>query len=250
MNNEEYRKLYQMEKYYWWFVGRRIIIKKILKKYLPQNDKLSILDYGSGSGGNLPLLSEFGQVIGTENSDLAIELSKKNSAHEVYKIEPNQSPPFSQNYFDLITLFDVLEHIPEDQKFLKNMGQYLKPGGLLFITAPAYRFLWSEHDEALGHYRRYTAGELIQELKSANFKPIYYSYTFSFFLPLTLIYRLFKNLAKKILRDKKKPAVSYTILPPAINKMFILFLKIEAYLLGKIKFPFGTSVLILAKIQK
>ena len=250
MKKSEYQKLYELEKTYWWFVGRRMVIKQIIKNFLGRTKHLNILDYGSGSGGNLPLLEEFGTVVGAENSDLAIELSKQKLSCEIYKIEDKKPLPFIQSSFDLITLLDVLEHIENDQEFLKNLKSYLKRGGFLLITVPAYKFLWSEHDEALGHFRRYTASELVKKLGSANLVPIHYTYTISFLLPAIIGYRFLKKMFRLVSYKNRQPQTSYIALPAIINYVFIFLLKIESILLTYFKIPFGASILILAKREK
>lgn len=248
MNQLEYQKLYDLEATYWWFVGRRIIIKNILQKYLPRTKNLSILDYGCGTGGTLPLLSEFGKVIGVDVSPTAVKLSQKNSHYKVDLVDLNQPLPM-QDSFDLITILDVLEHIQDDQGILKNLKAHLRPGGTLLITVPAYQFLWSEHDVALKHFRRYTAHTLLEKLKLAGFEPIYCTYANFFVFPLVFVYRLLKGTINK-LHPKKQAETSYVILPRWLNNFLIFLLKIESFLIVRMRLPFGSSIFLVAKPGK
>ena len=142
MRTEEYYKAHNLEKIYWWFVGRRIILRQILKKYLTVKSRLNILDYGCGSGGNFELLNEFGKVTGAEISPAAIKLSAlEHPDIPVALVTPENKFPFPQKSFELITLLDVLEHIEKDQEFLHQLAGYLTDNGWLLVTVPAYQFL-------------------------------------------------------------------------------------------------------------
>ncbi len=249
MNQREYYNLYKVEKFYWWFIGRRLIIKNIINKYISKTTGFRILDYGSGTGGNFSLLNEFGNTVGADVSATAIELSKQNfPSNKVYRIKKEQSLPFPDNHFDLITLLDVLEHIKDDIKLLSEIKRYLKPNGNMLITVPAYQFLWSEHDEALGHFRRYTLKNLTKKLETTGFKVTYATYTMSLLFPLIAFYRLTRRLVSKSKATiPSHPAVSYLNIPTPVNYLLVSILKLESLLLGIMKFPFGMSVVILAQ---
>lgn len=247
---EEYQKMAQLEETYWWFRGRRNIIKAILKKYLPIKKGLRILDYGSGTGGTLSILKEFGTVTGADISSEAIKYSIQKDKSEIHLIQPNQSLPFIENSFDLITTLDVLEHIENDENMLLLIKKYLKPTGFILISVPAYQFLWSEHDEALEHFRRYTASGLIKKITTAGFQPVYKTYAITFAFPIIVAYRLLKKTVKKILRQKNAPTTSYVILPKSLNNFFTTLLKAEAFIIKNFSFPFGSSIFILATAEQ
>ena len=242
MNREELQKLYRLEQTYWWFVGRRAIIKAILGKHLlGGNKKLNILDFGSGTGGNFPLLSQFGEVLGVEVSKHAINLSKDNfKDFKVYRIRLNEPCPFAERSFDLIALLDVLEHVENDQKLILELKPLLKKGGMFLLTVPAYQWLWSAHDEVLGHFRRYSRSDIKEKLVDLGLRIKYSTYIISSVWPIVVIYRLINQ----------KPETSYVNLPSSANYFLIFLLKVEALLLKYIRFSFGTSVLILAQTNE
>ena len=155
MEEEIYHKTAAYEEGHWWFKGRRCIIEKVLHDLsLPSKPK--ILEMGCGTGGNLSLLSQYGEVYGVELDNFARNYASK---RHIGPILPGSLPheiPYQDNFFDLIALLDVLEHVEEDGLSLVQLHKKLKPGGYLLITVPAFPALWSAHDEAHHHKRRVT----------------------------------------------------------------------------------------------
>jgi len=229
MEDNAIQQLSEFEENYWWFTARKQIIRKILSKY---NIKGKILDYGCGTGGTSLELQEFGTVIGTDISAKALELAS--TKIKTITISDLQN---YENYFDVITLFDVLEHVNDDKTLLSKLCQFLKNNGLVLITVPAFQFLWSKHDIALSHYRRYTKKQLQETLKNANLKPLTSGYFMTFlFLPV-LLYRIF-NKNKETRTDLNK-------LPKIIDYILTKIFLLESRLIGYL--PFGVSLYCIAK---
>ena len=237
MKKEEFDQMNKMEEEYWWHKGRRLALSKILQKYYSKSvDSFLILDFGCGTGGNFKFLSEFGKVYGVDNSKDAIDYCK--SKNQLAKLIDGQNIPFQKNSIDLITVFDVLEHIDDDCAIIRECHRVLKSKKNVLITVPAYKFLWSDHDEVLGHYRRYTLKELRNKFEKNGFKTIKLNYFVTLLFPLILIYRTYRIAFSKYL-DKK---TSYVKFPKLLNIFFTLIMKTEVFLLNKINFPFGCSV--------
>ena len=97
-----------------------------------------------------------------------------------------ESAGFRQNIMPAAGLFDVLEHIADDVGFLRSLRSYLAPGARLYLTVPAYPWLWSHEDDAAGHFRRYTTTSLRRVLTQAGFVLAYSTYFFSI-LPLPIL---------------------------------------------------------------
>lgn len=246
MNEQEYKKMRDLEAVYWWHVGRRAIIGTILKKHLSMSscqdkNRPLLLDLGCGTGGNADLLKNFGEVIGADSSPEAIKFAKNSGFSELVLVEEARLP-FKNNTFDCVALLDVLEHIKNDEDILRECLRVLKLNGSLILTVPAYQWLFSGHDEALNHKRRYLMKNLIRQLSKAGFHISFKSYGITFLFPLMVLYRIIERIFK---REQK---ASYLILPAFINNSFILLLKSESLLLKTgIKFPFGLSIIICAK---
>jgi len=135
---------------------------------------------------------------------------------------------------------DLLEHIPDDQSAAEEMCRVLRPGGCLFVTVPAYRFLWSGHDLALMHQRRYTARELRSLLTSANLRVMRLSYAVTVLFPVVWIVRLRE-------RRLREPRSSVQPLPVLLNKLLLGTLTLENAWLQFGSFPFGVSVVAVAR---
>ena len=239
MNHEEYEKLHRFESFYWWHVGRRYLVKSFLGRY-KRKKKGKILEIGCGTGGNLEVLSEWGKVTGLDVSPKALNFCRKKGFQELI-LGSAERMNFPDRSFDLIVALDVLEHVEDDKEALKGCWRILERGGLFLASVPAYKFLWSEHDEVLGHFRRYSSKEFKKKLKEAGFEEIKASYLVTFVFPLVLSYRLFR----KVFFPRSRNNLAYVVLPKILNSFFISLLKIETHLIKYINLPFGTSIVCL-----
>lgn len=241
MKLNEYKKMYELETYYWWFVGKREILNVLFNKYL-WSKNLKLLDIGCGTGANFIFFQKFCSVSGIDISEESINLCKNRGINDVHicSAEKLDFPDYS---FDIVTALDLLEHLDDDIKTLREAYRVCKHGGLLFLTIPAYQFLWGEHDEALHHKRRYIKSEIKKKIEGANFriKKISYAIVFLFF-PI-LCFRIIRKLFVR----SKEPTTSYIVPPSIINNFFILLLKIEAKFLKYLDFPFGVSIICIAQ---
>jgi len=155
MKDKEIQRISEFEEDYWWFIGRKKIIQTTIEKELKKNRDLKILDVGCGTGGTTSDLKRFGAVYGIDFSFSALQFSAKRGL-QVLKGAVNKLP-FLDETFDMITMFDALEHIEDHLLVVKELSRILKKTGIIFITVPAYQFLWSQHDVAVSHFRRYNS---------------------------------------------------------------------------------------------
>jgi SAM-dependent methyltransferase len=143
----------KVDEHHWWYRGRRRIIRAELEQLaLPPNAR--VLDAGCGSGRTLEELRPFGEVSGIELSPDAAAVAQRRGEFDV-RIGRLEQLPWEAATFDLITCLDVIEHTPDDRLTLSELRRVTKRGGWLLVTVPAYQALWSQHDEANHHYRRY-----------------------------------------------------------------------------------------------
>jgi ubiquinone/menaquinone biosynthesis C-methylase UbiE len=239
MEVAEYQKMYDLEQNNWWWVGRRIILASLLKELTTSASK--ILDVGCGTGMNLRLLNAYGDVTGLDISAFALDCCRKRGFNHVV-VGDIEKLPFENNVFDIITALDVLEHV-DVPKALAEMYRVLKPRGYNVITVPAFQFLWSGHDQALGHKQRYNAKQMKRLLGACGFKIVKISYWNTFLFPFIAAIRLikFRTQGKTELRSDNFE------FGPIINGLLSTILKMEAKIIPHVNLPFGVSLVCIAR---
>ncbi|MBK8376031.1 MAG: class I SAM-dependent methyltransferase [Sphingomonadales bacterium] len=238
MNPAAYVEMAETESRHWWFTGRRCIISSIIMRLkLPQNPH--ILEVGCGTGGNLDMLGKFGTLSALEmdESARAIAVMKTENRYDIRAGSCPNDIPFTEKAFDLICMFDVLEHIEQDSETLSVIKNLLGENGRLIITVPAYQWLYGAHDEFLHHKRRYTAKQLRCKCAAAGLNPTRISYFNTILFPIAAMVRI---------KDKwlGNSSASGTRTPPSIINMILhkLF-GFERFLLQRCNLPFGVSLL-------
>jgi SAM-dependent methyltransferase len=176
MDQRLMKAMLEVDEHHWWYRGRRRIIRTELDR-LPLPPDAMVLDAGCGSGRTMQELVDYGEVHGVELDPEAAAMAASRGHGEV-RIGRLEELPWEPATFDLITCLDVIEHTPDDETALRELRRVCKPGGWLLATVPAYQALWSLHDEANHHYRRYsrpslaapaaTAGWQVQRMTSFN----------------------------------------------------------------------------------
>ncbi len=231
------------EDHYWWFVGRRYLLAALLDRHLPPQADRRILDVGCGSGGVLGLLQRYGQAVGLDPYRTPLRLAADRGFRHLVRGD-GVSLPFADGAFDLVTSLDVIEHIADDHAAATEIARVLRPGGHFFCAVPAYQFLWSQHDEALSHHRRYTARGLRGVLEVAGLEVFRLTYAISFLLPVVLALRGSERLLP---RRGAAPQSGLMELPGPLNRLCLATLELEARLVPFVNFPAGVSVLALAR---
>jgi ubiquinone/menaquinone biosynthesis C-methylase UbiE len=242
MYEHEYEAMYQLENTYWWYVARRELAVQLLKDEINGRGPVRILDVGCGTGANAYAFARIAPTFGVDASMDALHFCQ-NRGIETLTLSPVEELPFDFRSFDIVTALDVLEHTDDDLTSLREIHRVTKDGGLVLITVPAYGFLWSEHDEALKHRRRYTAHELRNKLVVTGFEVMRTSYFIAtLFFPI-LALRIWQGLRK----DSTRPKTSIYVLPDWINNSLIALLTLERKVFHRMNLPFGVSIVALAR---
>jgi SAM-dependent methyltransferase len=236
MDHATYQQMRELEDRHWWFTGRRKIIRELLTRLaLPKGAQ--ILELGCGTGGNMAMLSQFGSLSCVEQDDQAIHLARDRKIADVKQGSLPDSLPEFPVKFDLIALFDVIEHVEDDLASLHAMTRLLAPGGRIIITVPAFGFLWSQHDDENQHFRRYRKRDLRALAMHCKMKMDFISY-FNFWLfPAVAVIRLVRKVLpyEESWKDMRMPA-------PWVNSLLASLFAGEKHLMSKVSLPWGISL--------
>lgn len=237
MENIAYKSLATLENKHWWFVARRKILTQFLTNLKLENDA-KILEVGAGTGGNIDMLKQFGCVTALEGSSVALEHLKHKKDIKIIASYLTSELQSNTEKYDLIVLFDVLEHIENDDQALDILEKKLKPNGKLLITVPALKSLWSDHDVTHHHHRRYTLNELKKLISNKNLKINRGTYFNTFLFPLIFIARFSLSFFKSKKIDQVRPPNKI------VNYVFTKIFSSEKYILSHFNLPIGVSILL------
>jgi SAM-dependent methyltransferase len=235
--------MFALEDKHWWFVARRNLVTDALKASLGAKSaqKPQVLDVGCGTGGTMDRLREWSCVTGLDLEPYALEFCASRG-HEDLILGSATEMPFESNHFDAAVALDVLEHIPDHAAAAKDILRVLKPGGTLVVTVPAYQSLWSGHDVALHHQRRYRAEEMGKLLTDTGFDVVHLTYTVSLLFPAVWCVRRAQNILKK----NAPPKADAVVTPEPLNSILLSLLNAEGKFSLKGRLPFGLTVFAIA----
>jgi len=236
MDNITFSRQIKNQEKHWWFQARKKIIEQIISD-INLKKKINILDFGAGSGVNLDMLRKHGLVdIHEQNKYARTAIKKKQieikNLYSTLKIK--------KNFYDLILMADVIEHVKQPKQLLKNLKKFLKKDGRILVTVPAYQFLFSKKDKVLGHYRRYDKKGLKKELKGFKIENISYFNTF-LCIPIVIM-TLLNKLLKRDYIEKVETTPNFIL-----NKLCYAIFVTEKYFIKYFNLPFGISIYVLAK---
>lgn len=195
MDREYYKDYATLERTHWWFLVRRDIILNQLRSLTQGQMNLKILNVGAATGYSSEFLQQFGEVTSVEYDKECCAFVRNKYGKEFVNASITELP-FSDEAFDLVCAFDVIEHIEDDHLAVRELKRVTRQKGKICVTVPAFNFLWSQHDDINHHFRRYTRANL-KTLFASNGRIVKATYfnTFLFF-PIAL-FRMFNKGAKE-----------------------------------------------------
>jgi len=242
MMEHTYPILFRVEQTHWWHIGRRRILADFVEAICHQvtDRQPRILDVGCGTGANLIMLSKYGDAEGVDISEDALAFCRDRGLDKV-RLGAGEELPYEDNTFDLVTAFDVVEHMDDDLAGLREMRRVLRPGGRVLLFVPTFMFLWGLQDDVSHHRRRYRLSQLRRVLEQAGFEVERMTYAnITFFLPILLVRKLMRLTGIKTESEN-------TINVSALNGVLGRVLGAESWFLRYINLPFGVSGLCVAK---
>ena len=240
MDTHEHRRMAEHEEWYWWHLARESIVRRMIKRFGPDSPR--ILDVGCGTGATTASLLPFGPVLGLDIGDTALRLARERNV-TVTRANAVDLPVRNES-FDIVVALDVLEHLDDDVAAVRSIRNALEPGGILVATVPAYECLWSPHDEAVGHKRRYVRSRLERSLVAGGLQVEVCTYVMAAILPLAAAFRL----AGRILPHNAGPSESdYPAMPAFLNTLLTHITSFDGRLIEWFNLPFGLTVLAVAR---
>jgi SAM-dependent methyltransferase len=222
----------EQTKEHFWFRAKNDLVGVLMNKACQGKSGLRILNIGAGTGDDLGILNQFGANYVVDTNKDALDLISNALCAEKKQADACQLP-YGDGFFDAVVAFDVFEHIEDDRQAADEIRRVLKPGGALVFTVPAFPFLYSSHDRALGHFRRYDKSGAEKLL--AGFDHARFFYWNSLLFPLLA--------ATRIMNKRSKPQVERAGLPAWLNFLFYNTILVDNFFIGKNISPlFGSSI--------
>ena len=239
MEREVYEAMAEHDERHWWYRARRQVVAELIRRKVPLPKVAKLLEIGCGTGHNLPMLGEFGQVEALEVDPIARGMAEKRLGRTVLSSPLPALEGVPDATYDMVAALDVVEHIPDDKAALEGISRVLKPGGKLLMTVPAHQWMWSAHDVVNHHQRRYSKRDFKRLVNESPLKLESIGYLNSLLFPLALAQRL----ASKLTGNEDA-----NLAPPAepINQVLERVFALERRVIGRIPLPPGLSLFAVA----
>jgi len=235
MERKVYDQMAKLDSYHWWFTARRRILDGVIERIVRPPRDARILELGAGTGHNLAMLSRFGEVEASELDPVARDIASERLGRPVVEAALPDLSMFPAKSYDLVALLDVLEHVTDDRGSLAAILERLKPGGALLLTVPINPWMWSAHDVAHHHHRRYRKAEIRRLALDAGYQIELLSPFNSLLFPPIAAVRLVGKLTGKDDSDDAMPSAP-------VNKVLDTIFGLERGLIGRLPMPFGVSL--------
>ncbi len=244
MDRSIYLRMAAHEDIHWWFAARRQIVTRLIRQFASRRTAKTrpeprILEVGCGTGGNLAMLRQFGPVTAVECDKEARDLAASKSGATIVDGRLPELKELDGGEYDLVVLMDVLEHVEDDLGSLKSLSRRQSKDGVLLVTVPAHPWLWSAHDEAHHHYRRYTPASLRAVAETAGYEVRKIGYYMSILFPAVVAVRFVKKQIGMNTADDALPG-------PIANKILRAVFAFERFFVGRVPLPIGTSLYMIA----
>ena len=241
-------ELVRFEDRHFWFQSRNFLIQELAKKISSELNPELVLEVGCGTGNVLRVLREtfrHSTVVGLELWFDGLRHARSRTSGPLVQGDVRNFPFAKQ--FDLVCMFDVLEHIPQDREILRALYEAIRPGGKVLMTVPAHQFLWSYFDEAARHCRRYSPSELRTKLLEAGFEIEFLSQFMAFTFPMLWAYRKLRGARQQ--GSDPKQVISEDFRPvPLANGILTAILNMEVRWLARYHtLPLGTSLVVIGR---
>lgn len=244
MDSREFAVQYEIEETHWWFRARRRLVRRLAEQVRADLGRpLRILDMACATAMSFRFLSDLGSIRGLDISVETIHFAKQRGIDRIVRGDA-QKIPFKDESFDLVLALDAFEHFPDDVGSMGEVARVLKGDGALILTVPAFRALWSPHDDVFHHLRRYRRGELARKITSQNLTIERLSYYTMFLFPPLYLFRKLRALSSK----GNQPTSDFNVsIPAPIEWALAAMMALEEKLLRIVNLPVGASLICLSR---
>jgi SAM-dependent methyltransferase len=234
---------YDAEATHFWFRGFRQFVTPVLREITRGRTDLRLLDCGCGTGFNLQLLRPYGRAFGYDFMESAVRWTAGRGA-PVVQADATRVP-YASNGFDIVTGFDLLQHVPDDRAAVAEMARMVVPGGRVLLTSPAFDFLSADHAISWHEVHRYTPSSFRELVTSAGLQVERVSFMFATLFPIMLAARAVQRLTRPWRGVREDADISVPAAP--INTALSMMVETEARLARIVPMPVGSSIMVVAK---
>jgi SAM-dependent methyltransferase len=234
----------EVEHRLWWFVARRQILARVLADHRSGVGSENILEFGSGTGGNLGWLSAQGRLTALEPNAVARSLSERKFPHVTHVASINEIA--NDTRFSVIAMLDVLEHLADPGHNLRELREFCTSDTQLLVTVPAHPWLFGKHDRYLHHHRRYTQQQLAEHLTQGGFQLTQVQWLNGLLFPLAVAARAWEHIQSTYAPAGTTQARGMTLPPAWLNMSLTQTFALERYPSIRKRLPIGLSLLAIA----
>lgn len=222
---------------YWWYQARAELLESALSRYAAGSP--TVLDLGSADG---PSASWVSVASGRYAS---LDIDPRGLGDNGIR-GSGTALPFADACFDLVSAFDVIEHLAPEELALAEIHRVLRPGGTFLMAVPAYMWAWTDHDVANGHHRRYTRRRAVAAVRSAGFAVERATYAFAATFPMFAVERLVRRL-RGTRHAVAQDVAGVPDLPRPVQRVLLRLCRVDRAVLPRTDLPFGSSVFVAAR---
>ena len=242
MDRVIYDRMAEHDATHWWYRARRDVLASIIERKITLPPAARLLEIGCGTGHNLAMLAAFGDVDAIEIDDHSRDIASKRLGRAVAASPLPELNGVENSRYDMIAILDVLEHVEDDRAALSAIAQRLRPGGTILITVPQFPWLWSGHDVANHHFRRYTKTTLCKVIADTGLNVSMLQSFNSLLFPLAAADRIVARITGRSGSDDALP-------PAPVNALLEKIFGLERYLVGRLPMPPGVSLVALVSAR-
>jgi len=237
-DDENIELLAESDSDHWWFRSKAAFVAWALRRWPPRRGEW-LVDLGAGAGGVSVLLGwREDRIVAIDGSEALVRFSRHR--HGLLSVVGDiDALPLRPGSAGVVSLLDVIEHLPDPVEALRSARSLITAGGRLVVTVPAHPRLWSRADELLGHTQRYTRRSLLAQLEEAGFRPLLLTHVFSWLVPPAWLMR---RLAKT---GRAQTGLGEGV--ARLSPLALLLTRLERALLRVMRLPVGTSILCVAE---